>query len=54
MDRGADLSFLSAFPDEVEFLYPPSTYLRPLGDREVVTIDDVQITVVDVAPTFPT
>ena len=28
MDRGADLTFLSAFPEEVEFLYPPLTALK--------------------------
>ena len=27
LDRGADLTFLSAFPEEVEFLYPPLTTL---------------------------
>jgi hypothetical protein len=29
--RGADLSYLSAFPDEEEVLFPPLTYLRPTG-----------------------
>ena len=32
IDRGADLQFLSAFPGEVEFVYPPLTYLKPTRD----------------------
>ena len=31
MQRGADLQFLSAFPGEAEYLYPPLTFLRPTG-----------------------
>merc|ERR1719191_351962 len=27
MDRGADISFLSVFPSEKEYVYPPLTYL---------------------------
>ena len=30
--RGADISFLSAFPGEKEYLYPPGTYLQPVED----------------------
>ena len=29
MQRGADLSFLSAFPAEAEILYPPLTFMEP-------------------------
>jgi len=29
MQQGADLTWLSAFPYEKEFLYPPITFLRP-------------------------
>ena len=36
MNRGADISFLSAFPEEREFLYTPLTYLRPTGRKETV------------------
>ena len=28
IERGADVSYLSAFPDEAEYLFPPLTYLR--------------------------
>jgi len=33
-DRGADISFLSAFPSEKEILYPPLTMFRPTKDRQ--------------------
>ena len=29
MNLGAELQWLSAFPFEVELLYPPATYLKP-------------------------
>jgi len=31
MQYGAELGWLSAFPGEVEVLYPPLTYLQPTG-----------------------
>ena len=36
MNRGADITFLSAFPAEREFIFPPLTFLRPTGRKEVV------------------
>ena len=59
MDRGADIAFLSAFPGEKEFVYPPLTYLHPTGRREVVTVEENEfgegtaktvITVIEVEP----
>ena len=47
-DRGADISWLSAFPGEKEVLFPPLTYLKPTGRAEVVG----QCTVVEVTPTL--
>mmetsp|Transcript_34047 Transcript_34047/g.79752 ORF Transcript_34047/g.79752 Transcript_34047/m.79752 type:complete len:920 (-) Transcript_34047:91-2850(-) len=47
MDHGADISWLSLFPDERECLYPPLTFLKPirqqpirglLGKGEVITV----------------
>ena len=38
MSCGADIQFLSAFPGEKEFLYPPLTYLHPSGRHETITI----------------
>ena len=32
------LTYLSAFPLEREYVYPPLTYLRPTGRREIVSI----------------
>ena len=31
MTRGADVAFLSAFPQEKESVYPPLTFLKPTG-----------------------
>ena len=52
MDRGADLTFLSAFPGEKEYLFPPLTYLQPTGRREVVPVGSAEFTVVEVEPHF--
>ena len=32
MQRGANLSFLSAFPGEAEYLFPPLTFLKMQGE----------------------
>ena len=55
MDRGADLRFLSAFPGEAEYLFPPLTYLQPTGRRTRVLVgaDKVEVTVVEVVPVIP-
>ena len=37
-ERGADLTFLSAFPGEKEILYPPLTHLKPAGPVQEVTL----------------
>ena len=54
MQQGADLTFLSAFPQESEFLYPPLTLMRPTGKRYTVPYDDTQYEVIEVVPEFPT
>ena len=61
MQRGADLTFLSAFPDEVE--YQPLTFLRPTGkaveieitkeDVPKLIVEAVNFTVVEVEPFMP-
>ena len=61
---GADISFLSCFPSESEWLFPPSTYLlptqhgaaaadgsRPRGVMER-TSDGKEIEVIEVKPSF--
>lgn len=45
---GADISWLSAFPQEEEILYPPLTYLQPTGKVETTTIDNLLFTIVEV------
>ena len=35
MTMGAELQWLSAFPNEKEILYPPLTYLKPTGRKQV-------------------
>lgn len=55
MESGADLDFLSAFPDEDERLFPPGTFLETKGSpqRVEVTLGDgqkVTYTVLTVVP----
>ena len=49
MSCGVDISFLSMFPNESEFLYPPLTYLKPRarvsrGNKTIILLE----------PSFPT
>lgn len=40
MTRGADISYLSAFPGEREYLFPPLTFLQPTGrPTETIHVD---------------
>lgn len=50
MQRGADLTYLSAFPGEAELLYPPLTYLRPTGVDMAFEAQGTCFTVVEVEP----
>lgn len=52
MTRGADISFLSAFPGESEVLFTPLTYLAPTGAVETLHVDDATFQVVDVEPSL--
>ena len=52
LQRGADLQWLSAFPNEAEVLYPPLTYLQPTGRTQVITLNACHFTVVEVTPTI--
>jgi hypothetical protein len=49
-NRGPDISFLSAFPTESEFLFPPLTYLQPTGRTQKVHVDGTTFEVIDVKP----
>ena len=37
MNRGPDISWISCFPTEKEFLFPPLTYLQPTGREDELT-----------------
>ena len=50
MQRGPDISYLSAFPGEAEYLFPPLTYLQPTGHVETVVVEGLAYEVVDVRP----
>lgn len=43
MQRGANLQYLSAFPGEAEFLYPPLTFCRPTGRKAEVKVNLEQV-----------
>jgi len=38
MDRGVDLTWISAFPHEREFLYSPLCYLKPIQQKPAILI----------------
>jgi hypothetical protein len=48
MDCGADIGWLSMYPAEKEVLFPPLTYLRPVGEP---VLED-GCTVITVQPRF--
>ena len=52
MERGADISFLSAFPTEKEVLYPPLTFMRATGAKQTVTVGDGSVTIMEVIPSM--
>ena len=52
LQRGVDLAWISAFPGESEVLFPPLTYLQPTGRRQVVEVDGMRFTIVEVNPTI--
>ncbi len=47
---GADVSWLSAFPQEEEILYPPLTFLQPTGRVETTTIKGMAFTTIEIEP----
>jgi hypothetical protein len=36
MERGVDLTWISAFPHEREFLFPPLTYMQSVRDEPII------------------
>merc|ERR1712007_101347 len=53
MQYGADIQWLSAFPEEAEVIYPPLTYLQPTGRTQRLELDGSEFTIVEVRPTLP-
>ena len=50
-NRAANIEFLSVYPEEKEWLYPPLTYLlKPKAEKE--TFGGVEMLVVTVEPHF--
>jgi len=58
MVRGPDISWVSAFPDEGEHLFPPLCYLEPQRDTngkpklEILPVDDYTFQVLDLEAHF--
>ena len=52
MQRGASISFLSAFPAEEEVLYPPLTFLKPTTKQLTVPFKGKLFKVIEVVPQF--
>lgn len=54
MSRGANVGFLSVYPEEKEFLYPPLTYLRSIkAEHQKIGKNGVMALVATVEPIFP-
>jgi hypothetical protein len=53
MSQGADISFVSVYPEEEEVLYPPLTYLEPIKEG-MENIGGREMEVIYVRPVFPT
>ena len=53
MNLGCDLTELSAFPHEKEFLYPSLTFMQPTGVTHTLKHGGTTFTVVEVEPAFP-
>lgn len=53
LQYGAELQWLSAFPDEAEVCYPPLTYLQPTRKTQVVVVEKHKFTVCEVVPHIP-
>ena len=55
MQKGANITFLSAFPHEIEYLYPPLTHIEPRKERRLEPIrhDRTTYDIVECVATFP-
>jgi hypothetical protein len=48
--HGADLKWVSVFPNDAEVLYPPLTFLRPTKRMQEVNVNGICVTVIEVTP----
>ena len=53
MDQGVSIAYLSCFPQELEFLYPPLTFLHLSGRIRRFEHEGTHYEVVDVSPHLP-
>ena len=53
LQYGAELKWVSAFPEEEEVLYPPLTYLQPTGREDMIEVGEHKFHVVEVRPNIP-
>ena len=54
LQLGIDLTHLSCFVEEAEYLYPPGTLLTPLGrNSETIYYNDEKYVVIEVHAEFP-
>ena len=52
MQKGCSIRFLSVYPGEEEFLYPPLTFLLPCGAPKEEVVDGMKLTEVEIQPSF--
>ena len=58
LQRGADVRFLSMFPDEAETLFPPLTFMQPTGKEQVMEFKlpgggSLKLCIIEVKTTLP-
>jgi hypothetical protein len=54
INLGADIAFLSQHEGEQEYLYPPLTHIRVIGDPKMEAMDSQEVLVVRMVPSFGT
>ena len=53
MQMGANLKWISAFPNEAEVLFPPLTYLHPTGRKQHIVVGKYSFDVLEFEPHLP-
>ena len=54
MDKGADVSWLSAYPKEKEVIYPPLSFMQPLYQQKLKGLPNgVKGTAITMSISFP-